>query len=176
MLMAIDTVIFLLQQLGFVLNLMKSVLTPTQTVPQSSADTDRCIQNEMGCSMSRINREAMVKGETVVTHKCVRTESSTISTFDLQQTKIFEGSSFLNRQYHCTTVPYENGWNREPNVTDIKQRNLAVSLETPDHNYCRIPSKFFECGGRLVVSKQQGSIRMKTLPKVFQQIRQRGDA
>ena len=87
------------------------------------------------------------------------------ATFDLQQTKIFESSSFLNRQHHCTTLPCENGGNREPNVTEIKQRNLAVSLETPDHNYCGIPSKFFECGGRLQVSKQQGLIRMETLPK-----------
>ena len=31
-LMAIDTVIFLLQQLGFVLNLKKPVLTPTQRI------------------------------------------------------------------------------------------------------------------------------------------------
>ena len=90
---------------------------------------------------------------------------SNISTFDLQQIKIFESSSFSNRQHHCTTLPCENGGNREPNVTEIKQRNLAVSLETPDHNYCRIPSKFFECGGRLAVSKQQGPIRMETLPK-----------
>ena len=57
------------------------------------------------------------------------------------------------------------GGDREPNVTKIKQRRLAVSLKTLDHNYCRIPSKFFECGGKLAVSKQQGSIRMETLPK-----------
>ena len=34
-----------------------------------------------------INRESVFKGGTVVTHKCVGTESSKISTFDLQQTK-----------------------------------------------------------------------------------------
>ena len=80
------------------------------SVSQSSADTDRCIQKGMGCSMSRdINREAMVKGGAVVTHKCIRTESSKISTFDLQQTKIFESSSFSNRQHHCTTLSCENG-------------------------------------------------------------------
>ena len=52
------------------------------------------------------------------------------------------------------------GGDREPNVTEIKHRNLTESLETPDHNYCRIPSNFFECGSRLAVSKQQGPIRM----------------
>ena len=36
----------------------------------------------------------MVKGGTVVTHKCVRTESSKISPFDVQQTKIFERVHF----------------------------------------------------------------------------------
>ena len=85
----------------------------------------------------------MVKVGTVVTHACIRTERSIISTFDLQQTKIFESSSISNRQHHCTTLPCENRWNREPNFTEIKQRNLAVFLETPDQNYCRIPSKLF---------------------------------
>ena len=108
----------------------------------------------------------MVKGGTVVTHKCVRTESSKVSTFDLQQTKFFESSSFSNRQHDCTTLPSENGRrNRELNVTEIKQRNFVVSLETSDHNYCRIPSKFFECGGRLAVSKQQGHFKIETLSK-----------
>ena len=64
---------------------------------QSSTDSDRCIQKGMECSMSRdINRGAMVKGGIAVTHKCVRIESSKISTFDLQQAKIFESSSFSN--------------------------------------------------------------------------------
>ena len=47
----------------------------------------------------------------------------------------------------------------------MKQRNLEVSLETPDQNYCRTPSKFFESRSRLAVSKQQGLIRMETLSK-----------
>ena len=66
-------------------------------VSQSSADTDRCIQKGMGCSMSRdiiTGGGTMVKGETIVTHKCIRTESSKISTFGLKQRKIFESSSF----------------------------------------------------------------------------------
>ena len=46
------------------------------------------IQNNMGCSMSaNINREPMKKGETVVTHKCIGTQSSKISLFDLEQAK-----------------------------------------------------------------------------------------
>ena len=141
-------------------NLQWSLL---DSVSQSSADTDRCIQKGMRFSMPRdINRGAMVKGGTIVTHKCIRTESSKISTFDLQQTKT---SSFSNRQHHCTTLPCENWGNRETNVTEMKQRNLAVSFKTPDHNYCRKPSKFFECGGRLAVSKQQEPIRMENLLK-----------
>ena len=62
-----------------------------------------------GCSMSRdINKGAMVKGGTVVAHKCFRTENSKISAFDLQETEIFESSSFANRQHHCTTLTCEN--------------------------------------------------------------------
>ena len=60
--------------------------------------------------MSRdVNKRSMTKGETVVTHKCVGTENSKVSTFDIQQTKVFERSSFSNRQYHCTTLRCENG-------------------------------------------------------------------
>ena len=67
--------------------------------------------------MSRdINRGAMFEGGTVITHKCVGTESSKISTFDLQQTKIFESSSYSSRQHDCTTLSCENRGNREPNV------------------------------------------------------------
>ena len=66
-------------------NLQWSLLDP---VSQPSAYTDNCIQKRMRCSMSRdINRGAMVKGETVVTHKCVGTEGSKISTSDLQPNK-----------------------------------------------------------------------------------------
>ena len=76
---------------------------------QSLADTDSSIRKGIGCSMSRdINRGAMVKGETVVIHNCIRTENSKISTFDLQQTKHFESSSFSNVQHHYTTLPCEN--------------------------------------------------------------------
>ena len=70
------------------------------SVSHSSADRDRCIQKGIRCSMSRdIKRGPMFKGGTVVTHKCIRTESSKTSTFDLQQTKFLESSSFSNRKH-----------------------------------------------------------------------------
>ena len=86
------------------------------SVSLSSADTKRCIQQVKGDSMSRdTNKGEMVKGGTVVAHKCIRTESSKIRMFDIQQTKVFESSSFSNRQHHCTTLLCENGGNRELN-------------------------------------------------------------
>ena len=48
-----------------------------------------------------INRGGMFKEETVVTGKCIGTGTGKISTFDLQQTKTFESSSFSNRQHDC---------------------------------------------------------------------------
>ena len=59
--------------------------------------------------VKKYQQGAMVKGGTVVTHKCIRTESSKINTFDFQQTKIFESSSFSNRKHHCTTLPCKMG-------------------------------------------------------------------
>ena len=88
-------------------NLQWSLL---DSVSQSSADTDRRIQKGLGVQyVKRYQQGDLVKGGTVITHKCVRTEISKISTFDLQQTKIFENGSFTNRQHHCTTLPSENG-------------------------------------------------------------------
>ena len=83
----------------------------------------------MECSTLRdINRGTMVKGETVVTYKCVGTESSKISTFDLQQAKILESSSLSNRQHPCSTLPCENVGNWGTNTADkVEQRNFAVS-------------------------------------------------
>ena len=72
----------------------------------------------------------MVKGGTVVTHKCVGAESSKISTFDLQQTKILESSSFSNRKHYSTTLPCENRRNKEPNVIEIKQRIMEKHYKT----------------------------------------------
>ena len=94
----------------------------------------------------------MVKRETVVTYKCVGTESSKSSTFDLEQAKILESSSFSNRQHPCSTLPCENMGNWGTNTADkVEQRNFAVPPKASDGSYCRIPSKFFECGGRLTV-------------------------
>ena len=59
------------------------------------------------------------------------------------------------------------GGNRETNFTEIRERNLTISRETPDHKYFRKPFKFLECGGRVAASKQQGLIKMETLPKHF---------
>ena len=65
------------------------------TVPQSSADTGRCIQNGMECSMSRdISREAMVKGQTVVTHKCVRCEAVKLALLTFNKQKYFKAVHF----------------------------------------------------------------------------------
>ena len=62
--------------------------------------------------------------------------------------------SAFNKQKTLTAVHFQidntnallylvkNGRNSEPNVAEIKRRNLAVSLETPDHNYWGIPSNF----------------------------------
>ena len=66
-------------------NLQWSLL---DSVSQSSANTGRCIQKELGCSKSRdINRGAMVKEETVATNKCISTESSRISTLTFNKQK-----------------------------------------------------------------------------------------
>ena len=73
-------------------NLQWSLL---DSVSQSSANTDRCIQKELGCSKSRdINRGAMVKEGTVVTHRHIRTESSRISTLTFNKQKYLKEFHF----------------------------------------------------------------------------------
>ena len=96
-----------------------------------------------------------------------------LALLNFNKQKSLKAVHFSSRQHHWPILPRENGGDGEPNVSEIKKRNLAVSLETPDHNYLRISSKFFECGGRLAVSKQQGPSERKLCPKVFQQVCQR---
>ena len=100
----------------------------------------------MGCSISReIKRRVMVNVGTVVIHKYVGTESSKMSTFDLQQTKTLKA---VHLQIDSTTALVylvKMGGTGNQILLKLKQINLAVSLETPDNSYCRIPSNFFEC-------------------------------
>ena len=78
------------------------------SVSQSSSNTDDASKKGWGAMCQGISTGgAMVKGGTAVTHKCIRTQSSKISTFDLQQIKIFESNSLSCRQHHCTTLPCE---------------------------------------------------------------------
>ena len=93
-----------------------------------------------------------------------------ISPFDLQQIKLFETSSFSNRQQHCAALSCQNKGTREPNVPEIKQINLAVSLETPDHNYCRVTPNLLQRQSRLTVvepvsSHQNGDFAQKYFNK-----------
>ena len=106
-----------------------------QSHNQVLIQTDASIKGRGAVCQGISTGGAMVNGRTLVTHKCIGTESNKISTFDLHRTKIFESSSFSNRQHRCTTLPCKNGGNRKPNVTENKPRNLTVSLEAPDNNY-----------------------------------------
>ena len=67
----------------------------------------------------------------------------------------------------------KNGRNSEPNVAEIKRRNLAVSLETPDHNYWRIPSNFLNVEADWQSRNSREASEWKLWPKVFQELCQR---
>ena len=95
-----------------------------ELVSQSSADTDRCIQKGMGCSMSRdINRGKWLKEEQLLNINVLELKAIKLALLTFNKQKSLKGSSFSNRQLHCTILPCENGRNREPNVTEIKQKN-----------------------------------------------------
>ena len=98
-------------------NLQWSLL---DSVSQSSANTDRCIQKELGCSKSRgINRGAMVKEGTVATNKCISTESSRISTLTFNKQKSLKEIHFQigNTTALLYLVKIGGGGDREPSVT-----------------------------------------------------------
>ena len=152
-------------------NLQCSLL---DSVSQSRPDTNRCNRRGKGCSMSRdVNRGAIVKGGTVVTHKCVGTKSSKISTFDLQQSQIFKSSSFSNRQHHCPTLPCKNG-------ETGKQMLLKISKEIWQYvlkHQITITTKYLPNSLNMGADWQSQNSRdpseWKLSPKVFQKVCQR---
>ena len=115
----------------------------------------------------------MVKGGIVVTHKCVRIKSSKISTFDLQQTKIFEGSSFLNRKRHCTTLVCENWGTRIQKLLKLSKEIWQYLLK----HQIAITAKYLPSSLNVETDWQSWNSRdpseWKLCPKVFEQVCQR---
>ena len=112
----------------------------------SSAETDRFIQKGMGWSMSRdINRRGggrWLNEEQLLHIKSLELKAVKLALLAFNKQKTLTAVHFQIDNTNALLYLVKNGRNREPNVAEIKRRNLAVSLETPDHNYWRIPSNF----------------------------------
>ena len=78
-------------------------------------------------------------------------EGSKTSFTSISQAFSDESYSFLNRKYNSFALSCEDGGNQKQVFTKISQRNLEVSPEPWDHNYCRMSSKLNEHGGRSAV-------------------------
>ena len=70
--------------------------------------------------------------------------------------------SFPSRHYNSLVLSSEDGGNHKQVFNRISKRNLEVSPAPWDHNYCRIPSKLHERGGRLAVKKLKRQYRVET--------------
>ena len=141
---------------------------------QSSADTNRCVKKGMGCCMSmHINRGSMAKWGTVITHWCVRTENSKISFFDLQQTKIFESSSFSNRQHHCHTQFCENDRKRNQRLLNLSKEIWQYLLKHEITVTAKYLSSSLNVEADWQSQNSRGSSEWKLCPKVFQHVCQK---
>ena len=113
------------------------------------------------------------KGGAVVTHKCLRTESSKISFFDLQQTKIFESSSFSNRQHHCKLYLVKMGGTGNQMLLKLSKEICQYLLKHQITTTAEYLSIFLNVEAYWKTRNSRDPSEWKLYPKVFQQVCQR---
>ena len=64
-------------------------------------------------------------------------------------------------QHSCSFIFGKNGWYSKSISKSIEQRNLGLFVEQRDRNYCRVPPRVTECGGRCSIENSKGCQRVE---------------
>jgi len=121
-----------------------------------------CLQEGLGSVLSRTkNRGTLDLNRKSEAYQCTRIDGSQISYHDFHITQT--GSIYASKDgQHCSSqIHSEDGGNSQSRVNKNKQRNLGVPFAETDHDYCRVPSWYFEHRGRPGISTSTGSQRME---------------
>ena len=106
------------------------------------------------------NREAMVRGGTKVSHKCLGAQGSQISCNVLHiKGKEWNISSYPHGQHDSPVILNENGGGggyQKPGVDCDQQGNLAIPFEIKNHDYYQILTKVNEFRGTQGIQANQG--------------------
>ena len=137
--------------------------------PGSGSVTDRCIQEGLGCILSRNqDRGFMVEGREGSSHK----RPGTISYKICNPVNSEDEESFLfshsSRQHDSIVIPVEDGRNNLSFNDENSKRDLGISLESRDHDYCRVPSRYSEHRSRLGVQAHPRLFGMEIMPTSVQ--------
>ena len=104
------------------------------------------------------NREAMVRGGTKVSHKCLGAQGSQINCNVLHiKGKECNISSYPHGQHDSPVILNENGGGyQKPGVDCDQQGNLAIPFEIKNHDYYQILTKVNEFRGTQGIQANQG--------------------
>jgi len=126
----------------------------------------RCLNEGMGCGLQgKDDRREVVKGGPVTSYQHSGVEGSFLCDFSIHQRGETKISAYPDRQQGSLDLPLKNGRNCKYENESNQQGNLRIFTSSRDHDYCRVSSNSFECGGRLGFSKTRGQKRMETLSK-----------
>jgi len=111
----------------------------------------------MGCGLQgKDDRREVVKGGPVTSYQHSGVEGSFLCDFSIHQRGETKISAYPDGQQGSLDLPLKNGRNCKYENESNQQGNLGIFTSSRDHDYCRVSSNSFECGGRLGFSKTRG--------------------
>ena len=133
------------------------------------SDSNRCIENRLGCSLSRdIHRGSLVYAGSGTPYKCAGTDSCKVISSDLHQGKTYKIYPFSDRQHQCTKLSSEDGRYSKSGPAGTFQGNMGVSIFPSDHDYCGVVTQSFKSHCRLRVSQPPRHKRVEVGPPGIQ--------
>ena len=107
-----------------------------------NSDSNRCIQEGMGCILSHsLNRGSMDSRGVKTAYLCVRTESNTSTFINVFKDVSIETSTLSSGQHDSPFIFVKNGGNSQQGDDSHIQGIMELCHIQRDHNYCRVPSR-----------------------------------
>ena len=135
----------------------------TNSASCTGSHTVRCLNKTLGGGgnlQSYINRGNVVRPGNEIPHQYSRIISSKTSHTDIDKIQRYPSNISPSRQYCGLNIFDEKGRYSKSENGRVGQRNLGISFEVADHNYCRIPPKRTEFNSRLRILKYFGLLRV----------------
>ena len=107
----------------------------------------------------------MVTGGTESSHQHTRVEGSAFSHIDFYKIPNSSEDTCPDGQQNSFELPGKDGGHSQQGPSWSFQTNMGLSAIKKDHNYCRVPTRSFECDSRLGVPQFSRQERLETFPR-----------